>query len=944
MSLWPFLSTGKEESKDMTGFTSKAPRQKRRHVLKYAASALALANILTVNTAVAQSSGGYATGGEGKYKSQIVWFSWGNHNQAIPDAGLTKTNTYTVAGRPLVVTCTLSNISGTRGTSAATHFSAYAPGNWRGDGLDDLYNQGQTGSANRMAIGLVNTGDRGNSSGDFTCSATYDGKPYALEGLVFADAESTNSNESIGMTLPAGATFRFIEGFRRDCTKSYRVSASAAGVYSFAAPDGACDAGATNQSGPMGIGFIDGATSASFHVTGGGKQAIALGVMTYIADTGDAPVSYGNPSHIPKFTWQGGEVARGTAADIFDPSFAMATPVQPDIRLGATVDVETTDLRGAGARGDDDDGISDEDALSSPVVTNLLVGGQTYTLSDVLCTATPSAAPVYGYIDFNRNGVFDVATERSQMAMCSGVDSSVDLSWTVPADIAGGDSYLRLRTAAVASEIDTPDSLANSGEVEDHKITLVTARVTLKKELVGRFAANDQFTVSVREGAAALAQATTTGTGAATSATATTTAAPVTPGQTVSLREAVSAGGLLSNYNSEMICVATADDVSGVLPTFTKVNGAGFDDWNYTPVAGQDVVCTVTNTGKARLNVSKTTQGGFGGPFSFATTNLDGSVTDITTAAHNTPVAASSGGLFVTDVKKPVTVIETPLAGYQLTSAICTDANASGNGNPAQFGSLSGAALSIDPANLRPAADITCNFVNGKDAVLRLDKSLTKGRYLETDQFNLTISEGGVQRASVTTTGAGSAATGQAVVNPASLGVAYALAESGAGAPAADLARYSAAWSCTNASQISGAQTPSGATLPFNVTLAAGDDLTCTISNTRNNKGDLSIAKTNTIANGPNDQAGDTLLPNTTTTYVITITNNGPDDVTGAQVHDPAPSAPLSCPAVAPVTCMGGGCPAGPISLSSLQTSPGLTLGTIANGAVLTLSYSCNVQ
>lgn len=928
----------------MTGFTSKAPRQKRRHVLKYAASALAIANILTVNTAVAQSSGGYATGGEGKYKNQIVWFSWGNHNNDIPDSGLTKTNNYTVAGRPLSVTCTLSNIGGTRGTGATTHFRAYAPGNWRGDGLDDMYNQGQTGSNNQMAIGLVNTGDKGDSSGDFTCSATYDGKPYALEGLVFADAESTSSSENIGMTLPAGTTFRFIEGFRRECSKGYQVKADANGVYSFTAPNGACDAIGTDQSGPMGIGFIDGGTSASFHVTGGGKQAIALGVMTYIADTGDAPASYGAPSHIPKFSWEGGEVARGTTVDIFAPGFTMATPVQPDIRLGATVDVETTDLRGASALGDDNNDASDEDALAGPVVTKLLVGGQTYTLSDILCTATPAAAPVYGYIDFNRNGVFDVATERSQMAMCSGVDSTVDLSWTVPADIDGGESYLRLRTAAVASEIDSPDSLANSGEVEDHKITLVTARVALKKELVGRFAATDQFTISVREGGAALAQATTTGTGAATSATATTTAAPVTPGETVSLREAVSAGGLLSNYDAEMTCVATADDVSGVLPTFTQVNGAGFDDWNYTPVAGQDVVCTVTNTGKARLNVSKTTQGGFGGPFSFATTNLNGSVADITTAAHNTAVAASSGSLFITDVAKSVTVIETPVAGYQLSSAICTDANASGNGNPAQFGSLSGATLSIDPANLRPAADITCNFVNGKDAVLRLNKSLSKGRYEETDQFNLTISEGGVQQASVTTTGAGATATGQAVVNPASLGVAYALTESGAGAPAADLALYTAAWSCTNASQISGAQTPSGTTLPFNVTPAAGDDLTCTISNARNNKGDLSIAKTNTIASGPNDQAGDTLLPNTTTTYVITITNNGPDDVTGAQVHDPAPAAPLSCPAAAPVTCTGGGCPAGPITLSSLQTSPGLTLGTIANGAALTLSYSCTVQ
>lgn len=178
-----------------------------RSVLKCAASGLAIGCLMVASPASAQ----YATGGAGQYRSQILWFSWGNKEADVPNGGLTKTNTYTVAGQTLTVTCSLSNITGSAGSGA--HFDVYAPGGWKGDGLDDLYNIGGTGTNNSMAIGLRNNSNGQRAEGRISCSATYGGVPYQLEGLVFADAEATATGslnvatgvltgEGLGITLP----------------------------------------------------------------------------------------------------------------------------------------------------------------------------------------------------------------------------------------------------------------------------------------------------------------------------------------------------------------------------------------------------------------------------------------------------------------------------------------------------------------------------------------------------------------------------------------------------------------------------------------------------------------------------------------------------------------------------------------------------------------------
>lgn len=96
---------------------------------------------------------------------------------------------------------------------------------------------------------------------------------------------------------------------------------------------------------------------------------------------------------------------------------------------------------------------------------------------------------------------------------------------------------------------------------------------------------------------------------------------------------------------------------------------------------------------------------------------------------------------------------------------------------------------------------------------------------------------------------------------------------------------------------------------------------------------DLAITKTNGVT---------TVVSGTTTTYAITITNNGPDAVTGAVVTD-IPGSGIICPSTNPVTIAGSGVPTGSFSVGNL-TGAGIVLQTVPSGGSTTLTFSCEVN
>ena len=342
------------------------------------------------------------------------------------------------------------------------------------------------------------------------------------------------------------------------------------------------------------------------------------------------------------------------------------------------------------------------------------------------------------------------------------------------------------------------------------------------------------------------------------------------------------------------------------------------------------------------LNLRKITVGGAGGPFGFALTNTVQTTGTATTATAGTPVQVDgdtgTAGTQVFTIVAPttaVTINENSLpAGWSLTGATCVNASA------ATVGSLSGSTYTITGAEVAASISFTCNFTNTKQPILRLQKTLPNGRFVAADQFTLTIAGTGGP-ASVTTTGAGNTATGIATLNPGAVGASYTFSE--AGASGANLANYATTYGCTNA--LIGGQTPSGSGTTFNVTAAAGDDLTCTFANTRNAAADLRLTKTNTPGvNGEADQGADTVVSGTATTYTITVTNLGPDAANGAVITDPVPTN-LTCSTATCAAAGGAVCPVptGAALVTALQGA-GATVPTLPNGGSVAITLNCTVN
>jgi hypothetical protein len=205
----------------------------------------------------------------------------------------------------------------------------------------------------------------------------------------------------------------------------------------------------------------------------------------------------------------------GDAPATYD-TVAAASHILDGIRLGASVDADNTNVLNttpavtpspnAVAVGADNNGAAgdgaDEDGLTTPLAT-LHTGliGQAYTLSPSLSGST-AAGTVCGWIDFNRNNVFETA-EGVCNAVASGATTTT-LSWTVPIATTAGRSYVRLR-ATQGSQLTTatPTGRVDSGEVEDYMIEIKPAVQVIK--LLNPTGATGRFDLGIGGTAFALA-------------------------------------------------------------------------------------------------------------------------------------------------------------------------------------------------------------------------------------------------------------------------------------------------------------------------------------------------------------------------------------------------------------------------------------------------------
>ncbi|WP_221585399.1 CshA/CshB family fibrillar adhesin-related protein [Microbacterium sp. G2-8] len=416
----------------------------------------------------------FAEGGEGRFIGAIDWFDMGSDGIVIPAEGATRSNTRTIGEHELVTTCTVTPISG--------NIQTYRSGDYRGDGFDNLYNIGgaddpfdpnDDGAANpnTLVTGIRNSDNNSTVEFDFSCEVTFDGAPLEIGGLVFADAESSNldQGEYVAATTDQDVSWRVIDRYR-NCDTS--VLAWLENDRLQLGPDGTQCSEVNNSNGPLAIGFMEGATSATVDLHGGGFSAVSVGVMLQ-SDFGDAPESYGMAGAIVEPAWEGGEIAPNTLetqVNVSEESFELGQPIAPPIGLGELIDSDATYHASDDATGDDVTSSADEDAIDSPAAFDTS-WGETVT-QDVVCRSD-DANPGYvtGWIDWNANGAFDDGEASDTVACDAG---TATLTWTVPDDavdsLEDSPSFLRLRIAPNETASADPTGIVQGGEVEDHQV------------------------------------------------------------------------------------------------------------------------------------------------------------------------------------------------------------------------------------------------------------------------------------------------------------------------------------------------------------------------------------------------------------------------------------------------------------------------------------------
>lgn len=303
-----------------------------------------------------------------------------------------------------------------------------------------------------------------------------------------------------------------------------------------------------------------------------------------------------------------------------------------------------------------------------------------------------------------------------------------------------------------------------------------------------------------------------------------------------SIGEAMAPGSVtpLSLYTPTVSCsnaTVGGTDVSGV-KTINALYG-------FTPVYGDSISCTITNTPKAPVLTLRKALGSSranaADQFTVQIKNSASVVKSADTFGAGSQVSGGTTGVTTLAVGTTYTLTEVPLAGgttnlAQYTSTLsCVNALA---GSTTVLPTTVGGTLTPGVGD-----DISCTITNtAKAPVLRLNKALGMGgRISPNDQFVIEIyNEFGQLMATQTTTGTGNQALGQAQAT-AVAGVRYMVGEKMAAGSASNVEQYGYPVSCTNALSVANGGTDmSGVTSQGALfgPLRAGDDITCTITNT----------------------------------------------------------------------------------------------------------------
>lgn len=449
----------------------------------------------------------YATGGVSPYINDVLWLTWGatnanqgtypygRHNQQLNVGDKSHASIDLGDGKYLCIEAEITSISGP--------INSYAPGDYTGDYLDDLYNIGGTGGSNQLVSGIRNRANGALSRITLECRATLMGTPIRIPGVVFADAESLAPAEYIYAT--ADGEWTLVEVKKNNGQGAYNVRKEIVFESGIPSSKQTMKLLRGNDNNTMAVSFLkfnesaydQTATNPDFSVSidvefkGNGLTAIALGLLAPEVDGGDAPISYGNPLHlIQKLDFtpdnitavnQGSTSSTNINAGAYTPGALVENTNLS--HLGSTApDTESVIVHSKDAKGDDNFGPAgpdEEDAWPTEYKrfsykANYIPGN---TISATIPYRSDSDGYIAGWIDFNLNGVFDPDEKQVVFAPTTGnTMGSIVLEWVVPGTRKPYSTFVRLRLSQL--ENITPGEFVNTGEVEDHKIYVLGPVVT----------------------------------------------------------------------------------------------------------------------------------------------------------------------------------------------------------------------------------------------------------------------------------------------------------------------------------------------------------------------------------------------------------------------------------------------------------------------------------
>ncbi|TYB75855.1 CshA/CshB family fibrillar adhesin-related protein [Bizionia myxarmorum] len=460
-------------------------------------------------------------------KNRVFWLTWGStfaesttthpyghRDRALAVGSKSYGSIDLGGGRFMCIEAEIMTLTG--GTISSYMPGTYNPNATGGDFLDILYNIGGSGGTNgnpenKMASGIINNNDGGTVNLTVRIKATTGGDPVRLRGIVVADAEtlgSSTGNQSEYIRATGFGNWSVAEVLKR----------SGAGTYLMRKED---NTGAPSYPGTQSIIFDQGndtrtgavafltynniaydplqgnAVTLPIELKGAGKQAFAIGLLTSGYDFGDAPESYGKPIHliddikltsdgINPVIWNASAQTKTNSQVNVNAPLYNAGNLTYSVRryLGSTPpDPDTLDMFSEDAKGDDNSGTAganEEDAW--PLLYRRFADKEYYKPGDKIIAIIPYKKAlandiISGWIDFDLNGTFD-EIERKTAIIPSDGDGNVTLTWTIPSTRFAYSTYVRLRYFGRNQDATSPIGNTLNGEVEDHRIYILTPAVS----------------------------------------------------------------------------------------------------------------------------------------------------------------------------------------------------------------------------------------------------------------------------------------------------------------------------------------------------------------------------------------------------------------------------------------------------------------------------------